>query len=103
MTMLLVAMGVDYISGVAASMKEGRGLNSAFGFWGLAKKGLSLLVILLAHRIDLLLEMDNMTMAAAVYFYIANELISITENYGRMGFPLPDRVRRLIEVLKNKE
>lgn len=102
LTFLVVAMGVDYATGVAASIKEGRGLNSSFGFWGLARKGLMLLVILLAHRIDILLGTSDVTMGAAVYFYIANELISITENYGRLGLPLPDRIRKLIEVLKEK-
>ncbi|WP_139992431.1 phage holin family protein [Paenibacillus paridis] len=102
LTLLVVAMGIDYVTGVTASLKEGKGLNSAFGAWGLARKGLMLLVILLAHRIDILLELPNVTMGAAIYFYIANELISITENYGRMGLPLPDRVRKMIEVLKDK-
>lgn len=102
LTFLLVAMGVDYVTGVLAAVKSGKGLNSAVGFWGLARKGLSLLVILLAHRVDILLDTSNMTMAAAVYFYIANELISITENYGKLGLPLPDRIRKLIEVLKQK-
>lgn len=103
LTFLIVTMGIDYFSGVAASLKEKKGLNSVFGSWGLARKGLTLLVILLAHRIDILLEVENMTMGAAIYFYIANELISITENYGRMGFPLPDRLRKIIEVLKDKK
>lgn len=102
LTFLVVAMAVDYVSGVAASLKEGKGLSSAFGFWGLARKGLALLIILLAHRVDILLGSNNMTMGAAVYFYIANELISITENYGRLGLPLPDRIRKMIEVLKEK-
>lgn len=102
LTLLVVAMGIDYVTGVTASLKEGKGLNSAFGAWGLARKGLMLLVILLAHRIDILLALPNVTMGAAIYFYIANELISITENYGRMGLPLPDRVRKMIEVLKEK-
>jgi toxin secretion/phage lysis holin len=102
LTLLVVAMGIDYVTGVTASLKEGKGLNSAFGAWGLARKGLMLLVILLAHRIDILLELPKVTMGAAIYFYIANELISITENYGRMGLPLPDRVRKMIEVLKEK-
>ncbi|MGO4373310.1 phage holin family protein [Paenibacillus sp. 2TAB19] len=103
LTLLVVAMGVDYVTGVTASIKEGRGLNSAFGAWGLARKGLMLLVILLAHRIDILLDLHDVTMGAAIYFYIANELISITENYGRMGLPMPDRLRELIEVLKRKK
>lgn len=102
LTFLVVAMGVDYVSGVAASLKEGKGLSSSLGFWGLARKGLALLIILLAHRVDVLLGSHNMTMGAAVYFYIANELISITENYGRLGLPLPDRIRKMIEVLKEK-
>lgn len=103
LTVLVIAMGMDYISGVLASIKEGRGLNSLFGAWGLAKKGLMLLVILLAHRIDILLDLQNATMGAATYFYIANELISITENYGRLGLPMPDYIRKLIEVLKEKK
>lgn len=103
LTLLVVAMGIDYVTGVAASIKEGRGLNSVFGGWGLTRKGLMLLVILLAHRIDILLETSNVTMGAAIYFYIANELISITENYGRIGLPLPDRLRKIIEVLKDKK
>lgn len=39
----------------------------------------------------------------AIYFYLANELISITENYGRLGLPMPDKLRRMIAVLKNKD
>jgi toxin secretion/phage lysis holin len=103
LTLLVVAMGIDYVTGVTASVKEGRGLNSAFGLWGLARKGLTLLVILLAHRIDILLELNNVTMGAAIYFYLANELISITENYGRIGLPMPDQLRKIIEVLKDKK
>jgi phage-related holin len=41
-------------------------------------------------------------MDGAVYFYLANELISIVENYGRIGLPLPDGVKRIIAVLKGK-
>ena len=103
LTVLIVAMGIDYISGVAASIKSGRGLNSAFGSWGLARKGLMLLVILLAHQIDLLLGVKDVTMGAAIYFYIANELLSITENYGRLGLPLPEKIRKIIEVLKERK
>lgn len=103
LTLLLVSMGIDYLTGVMASVKEKKGLNSWFGFWGLARKGLTLLVILLAHRVDILLGTNNVTMGAAIYFYIANELISITENYGRLGLPLPERIRKMIEVLKNPD
>ncbi|WP_342663517.1 phage holin family protein [Paenibacillus pinihumi] len=102
LTFLLIAMAVDIISGVTASLKEGRGLNSAVASVGLAKKGLMLLVIILAHRIDVLLELNAVVIAAAAYFYIANELVSITENIGRAGLALPDKITDIIEVLKRK-
>lgn len=102
LTFLLVAMGVDIISGVSASIKEGRGLSSSVGAAGLAKKGLMLLVIVLAHRMDILIGAESAVMAAAIYFYIANELVSVTENYGRHGLPMPDAIKRAIAVLKNK-
>jgi len=103
LTLLLVAMGVDYLTGISAAVMEQKGLSSLVGAWGIAKKGIMLLVILLAHRIDVLLELETMAMGGAIYFYLANELISITENLGRIGVPMPDRLRELIEVLKNKK
>ncbi|OCT10988.1 holin [Paenibacillus pectinilyticus] len=99
--LFLMAILVDYVTGIAASMKEQQGLNSQVGFWGLARKGLMLLVIMLAHRMDILMNTDLM-MTGAIYFYLANELISITENYGRLGLPLPVFVKQMIQVLRSK-
>lgn len=101
LTFLLLIMGVDYLTGIIASLREGRGLSSSFGFWGICKKGLMLLVVLIAHRIDVLLGIEA-AMGGAVYFYIVNELLSITENYGRMGLPLPDRLRQAVLILRNR-
>ena len=103
LTLLIVAMGIDYVTGITAAIREKQGLSSSIGSWGLARKGMMLLVILLAHRIDILLELSNIAMGGAVYFYLANELLSITENLGRIGVPMPDRLRDLIQVLKNKK
>ncbi|MDR6553843.1 phage holin family protein [Paenibacillus qinlingensis] len=99
--LFLMAILVDYITGMAASIKEQQGLNSQVGFWGLARKGLMLLVIMLAHRMDILLDTDLM-MTGAIYFYLANEFISITENYGRLGLPLPIFLKQMIQVLRSK-
>ncbi|WP_391571927.1 holin family protein [Cohnella sp.] len=101
LTFLLVLFVADIISGVYASIREGRGLNSAVGTFGFAKKGLMVLVIIIAHRADVLLG-TNYVMGGAIYFYIANELLSITENYGRAGLPLPDGLRRVITVLRER-
>ncbi|WP_238162713.1 holin family protein [Cohnella sp. AR92] len=101
LTFLLTVIGIDIISGGYASVHEGRGLNSAVGAAGLAKKGLMLLVIILSYRVDVLLG-SEVVMGAAIYFYIANELVSVTENYGRIGLPMPDKLRQIIAVLKQK-
>ncbi|CAM4315070.1 phage holin family protein [Paenibacillus tarimensis] len=103
LTVLMLAMAIDYITGVLAAIKEDKGLSSSVGYWGLTRKGVVLLVIMLAHRVDILLGTGNATMGGAIYFYLANELISVTENYGRLGLPLPDRIKQLIEVLKGRE
>ena len=101
LTFLFVLIVADVISGVSASIREGSGLNSAVASIGFAKKGLMVLVIIIAHRADVLLG-TNYVMGGAVYFYIANELLSITENYGRAGLPLPDTLRRLVTVLRER-
>lgn len=99
--LFLMAILVDYVTGIAASMKEQQGLSSQIGFWGLARKGLMLLVIMLTHRLDILLDTD-LLMTGAIYFYLANEFISITENYGRLGLPLPIFLKQMIQVLRSK-
>lgn len=96
-----IAIVIDIISGVAASIKEGRGVSSAVGFGGSVKKVFMFIAILLAHRIDVLMGTD-VIMNGAIYFYLANELVSIVENYGRLDLPLPDGVRRVISVLKDR-
>ncbi|MFC5471778.1 holin family protein [Cohnella suwonensis] len=101
LTFLLVLMAIDYFTGVAAALREGTGLNSNFGFWGLLKKAMILLVMIIAHRLDVLLGVEAV-MGSAVFFYIANELLSIIENYGRMGLPLPDRLKQIVSVLRDR-
>ncbi|OAB32904.1 phage holin family protein [Paenibacillus glacialis] len=104
LNIFLVIIIIDYITGVLAAIKDKTGLNSKIGFWGITRKALMFLVILLAHQIDIILGQDlGVVKSGAIYFYMANELISITENYGRLGLPLPNKVTRIIKILKNKE
>jgi toxin secretion/phage lysis holin len=99
--LFMISILVEYVTGIAVSIKEQKGLNSRIFFWGLARKGLMLLVIMLAHRMDILLDTDLM-MTGAIYFYLANEFISITENYGRLGLPLPVFLKQMLQVLRSK-
>lgn len=99
---LLIGMIADYFTGLLASLKEGKGLNSEVGFWGLIKKTLMLLSVFIAHKLDLALGVE-WCMTGAIYFWIANELVSLAENYGRMGLKMPPVFKNAITVLKNKE
>lgn len=104
LTIFIITIGIDYITGLVASIREGSGLDSKVGFWGITRKFMMFLVIILAHQIDLMVGNElSVIKNGAVYFYMANELISITENYGRMGLPLPSKLRKVIAVLKNKD
>ena len=109
LTALAVAMGVDYLSGLIVAWRgmspktEGGGLSSKAGFAGLAKKGIIILIVLLATVLDRVLggEVAIFQTAAAAY-YIANEGLSILENAALMGVPFPPRVKKALEALKAK-
>ncbi|MEY8312890.1 phage holin family protein [Oscillospiraceae bacterium 42-9] len=105
---LIIFMGVDYVTGLLVagvfhnSEKTKNGaLESRAGWKGLCRKGVTLLVVLVACRLDLLTG-ANFIRDAAVIAFIANEAISILENAGLMGVPIPVVITRAIDVLKNK-
>ncbi|MVP00792.1 phage holin family protein [Paenibacillus lutrae] len=97
---LVIVMAIDYATGLIASLKEKQGLNSEVGFWGLIKKTLMLLSVSLGYKIDIALGTD-WCMSGCIYFWLANEMISILENYGRMGLPVPPPLKKAITVLKH--
>jgi len=101
LSLFLFVIVLDYISGLGASIIEGKGLSSAVGFKGLIKKFAIILIIALTYQIDKALGMD-VIMSGTIYFFLANELISVVENYGRMGLPLPDQIKKMIKILKEK-
>ena len=110
MTVLATAMVLDYISGVLVaafgkSLKtEGGHLDSKVGFVGLAKKALIIMIVLLATLLDKALGTNAMVFqTATVCYYIANEGISVVENAGLMGLPVPDVVKRALEQMKEKK
>lgn len=109
LTTLVIFMAVDYISGllVAGVFKtspksESGALSSKVGYRGLCKKGMSLLIVLIAYRLDLLVGTDYIRDAVVIGFCV-NELISIVENAGLMGIPLPPILMKTIDVLVNRE
>ena len=105
---LVLFMAIDYITGLmvagvfhASEKTESGGLESRAGWKGLCRKGVTLLIVLIAQRIDIVAG-TSMVRDAVVIAYIVNETISITENAGLMGVPVPDRLMAAIDVLQGK-
>ena len=106
---LIIFMVIDYISGLAVagifhnSKKSENGtLESRAGWKGLCRKCVTLLFVLIAYRLDLAIGVNYIRNAVIIGF-MANELISIVENAGLMGIPLPNVISKAIDILTNKQ
>ena len=105
---LVMFMAIDYVSGLVVagvfhnSKKTTSGaLESKAGWKGLCRKGMSLLFVLIAYRLDLAIG-SNYIRAAVIIGFIVNETISIVENAGLMGVPLPEVINKAIDILTSK-
>lgn len=108
MATLVIFMAVDYITGLVVAgvfhrsgKSESGSLDSRAGFKGLCRKGGVLLLVLVATRVDLVLGVDFVRDAVCIGF-TANELLSILENAGLMGIPIPKVLTKAIDVLQSK-
>jgi len=100
---LVALVVIDQVTGIVASIKDGTGLSSRVGFIGISKKVFIFVVIAMCHWFDGLLNLNGILMDAAIYFYIANETISIIENLGRIDVLIPEQLKQIITVLRNKD
>lgn len=103
---LIIFMSVDYVTGliVAGIFKKSKksengALESRAGFKGLCRKGVALLIVLVAVRLDIVMQTTYIKDAVIIAF-IVNESISIIENAGLMGIPVPSVIAKAIDVLK---
>lgn len=109
LTTLIIFMAIDFFTGliVAGIFKKSKksengALESKVGFVGLAKKVMILLMVLIGARLDLLFN-SNYIRTAIIIAFICNETISITENAGLIGIPIPKPIINAIDILKSKE
>lgn len=104
LSILLAFVVIDYITGCIASGVQGK-LNSQTGWKGIAKKVAIFFIVAVAHMVDVALGggETHMFRDAAIFFYLANEVLSITENAGKIGIPIPNKLLNAVEVLKGKE
>lgn len=105
---LVICMSVDYISGSVVALvfhnsnkSETGAYNSAYGLKGLCKKGLMLLFVIVAVQADQLLGSDYVRDAVCIGF-CTNEILSIVENLGLAGVPMPQAVVKALEQLQGK-
>lgn len=108
MAALIVCMAVDYISGSIVALvfhkstkTETGTYNSAYGLKGLCKKGLMLLFVLVAVQIDKILGTAYARDAVCIGFCV-NEILSIVENLGLAGIPMPQAITKALEQLQKK-
>ena len=106
---LMVCMAVDYISGSLVALvfhkstkTETGAYNSSYGLKGLCKKGLMLLFVLVAVQIDKILGTAYARDAVCIGF-CANEVLSIIENLGLTGIPMPQAITKALEQLQSKQ
>jgi toxin secretion/phage lysis holin len=99
---LLCFVIADYVTGLIASAIEGR-LSSQVGFRGIVRKLLIFVLVAVSHLLEIAIGWNNHFIRdAVIFFYITNELISIVENAGRAGVPIPSFLRKAIELFKDE-
>lgn len=100
---LILFMVLDYITGVARGYIN-KELSSDKGLIGIARKALIFIVLIVAVALDRLLGTGNwLFRTLTCYFYIANEGLSLLENCGSLGLPIPQKVKEALAQLKDGE
>lgn len=100
-TILFILMIIDIITGIGKAVKN-KNLWSRKSLLGFARKIFVFLIITVANLLDLFMNLNGALVLATVTFYILNEVLSITENAGQLGIPLPDKLLEVISVVNKK-
>lgn len=99
---LIAFVVVDYLTGLMAAGLEKK-LSSGVGFRGIFKKVVIFCLVAVGHIIDThVVGNGSVLRTAVIFFYLSNEGISILENAGRMGLPIPEKLKSVLEQLKEE-
>lgn len=101
MKSLLIVIVIDYITGVISAIYNKK-LNSTIGLKGILKKFSYLIIVSLSVILDRIVGDTGAIRTIVIYFFVANDGISIVENIGKMGVPLPKKLTEVLEQLRNK-
>lgn len=97
---LIVAIILDYISGIIKAYVN-KDLSSKIGFEGLLKKVGVLLIVMLAVLVDKITGETGAIRTLVIYYFVANEGLSILENLALAGVPIPESIKNALKVLKD--
>ena len=102
MTALLIFMALDYITGLMCAIADKK-LSSAVGFRGICKKVLILMLVGVAHIVDLhVVGTGDALRTAVVCFYLSNESVSMLENAAHLGLPIPEKLKSVLAQLHGR-
>jgi toxin secretion/phage lysis holin len=101
MQVLLYMAIADYLTGLIAGYKE-KSLASKVGFKGIAKKVVIFVLIGVGYQLDQLFGHGSTIQDMIMFFYIGNELLSLIENAGRIGVPVPSALKEAVAILRAK-
>lgn len=99
---LLIVIVIDYVTGILSAIYN-KQINSKVGFKGILKKFSYLLIIALSVIVDNILGQSGTVRTLVIYFFVANDGISILENVAEMNIPLPPKLLETLEQLKKGE
>lgn len=98
---LLIAITIDYISGLIKAYNT-KQLSSKIGFKGILKKVGILLIVMLSVLVDRVTGNTGAIRTLVIYYFVANEGLSILENLGQAGLPIPKVIKNALKVLKDQ-
>lgn len=99
---LIAFVVIDYITGVMCAIIN-RELSSEVGFKGIFRKVLIFLLVGIANIIDVqVIGTGAVLRTAVIFFYISNEGVSLLENAGHLGLPIPEKIKTVLEQLHDR-
>ncbi len=102
MTALIIFMVIDYITGIMCAVVDKK-LSSTVGFKGICKKVLIMMLVGVAHIVDLhVVGTGEALRSAVICFYLSNEGVSVIENAGHLGLPIPEKLKDILAQLHNR-
>lgn len=98
---LIIAIVLDYISGIIKAFHT-KTLSSKIGFQGILKKIGVLLIVMLGVLVDRVTGETGAVRTLVIYYFVANEGLSVIENLGQAGIPIPQSIKQALKVLKKE-